>query len=87
MKVKQNDMAVLNSMGESDYRVLNPLTRKMHKINETGKFIWEACAEAVDTDVLASKVAEHFHIPVDIAQKDVERFVQNMLDFELFEEV
>lgn len=87
MKIRQNDLAVLSAIREGEYSILNPLTRKMHRINETGRFIWETCKEPRDTDELASIVADHFHIPVETARKDVERFVKTMITFELFEEV
>ncbi|MBU7018567.1 MAG: PqqD family protein [Theionarchaea archaeon] len=87
MKIKQNDLAVLSAIREGEYSILNPLTRKMHRINETGRFIWTTCKESRDTDELASIVADYFHISVETARKDVERFVETMLTFELFEEV
>lgn len=87
MKVKQNDMAVFNIAGEGTYTLLNPFTKKLHTINQTGRVIWEACEEARDIDELASVVAEQFHIPVETAHKDVERFVNHMLTYDLMEKV
>lgn len=87
MKVRQNDMAVFSIAEEGKYNLLNPFTKKLHTINETGRVIWEACEEARDIDEIASVVAEQFHIPVETAQKDVEQFVSNMLNYDLMEKV
>lgn len=87
MKVKQNEMALFNIIKEGEYGLLNPLTRKLHRINETGRFIWEMCKEAKSIDEIAFTVAERFHIPLETAKKDIEEFVGHMIRFELFEEL
>ncbi|MBQ6848046.1 MAG: PqqD family protein [Clostridia bacterium] len=45
------------------------------KLNETGKFIWEALASSVDIDVLISNFAEKFGIDMHTAQSDVTDFI------------
>jgi hypothetical protein len=87
MKVKQNEIVLLNVIKEGEYGLLNPLTRKLHRINDSGRFIWEACREAQTVEGLISMVAEHFQIPAETAQEDVEEFVGCMIRFGLFEEV
>lgn len=87
MKIKQNDIAAFNLLKEGRYALLNPLTRKMHTINETGRVIWDACKEAIDVEEVTSLVAERFHIPVETARKDVDQFVNRMLEFGLLERV
>ncbi|MBU7019104.1 MAG: hypothetical protein HXS44_16455 [Theionarchaea archaeon] len=42
MKIKQNDMVLANVIKQGEYGLLNHLTRQLHRINETGKFVWEA---------------------------------------------
>ncbi|MGD2249410.1 MAG: PqqD family protein [Candidatus Methanofastidiosia archaeon] len=86
MKVKQNSIVLFNIIKKHEYGLLNPLTKKLHRINESGRFIWEACKEAKSADELTSMVAEHFHIPKETAQKDVNEFIDRMVSFGLFEE-
>jgi len=86
MKVKQNSIVLFNTIKKNEYGLLNPLTKKLHRINETGRFIWETCKEARSTDELASMMAEHFHIPIKTAQKDVNEFIDRMVSFGLLEE-
>lgn len=87
MKVKQNAIVLFNVIKNGEYGLLNPLTRKLHRINETGRFIWETCEEPKTTEELTSMVAEHFGIPAEIAQKDVDEFICRMIRFELFEKL
>lgn len=87
MKVKQNDMVMFNIIEEGIYGLLNPMTRNLHRLNDTGKFIWEACSEARDIEELTRMVAEEFHILAQTAQKDVEEFVDRMIRFQLLEEL
>lgn len=78
-------MVLFNLIKEGEYGLLNPLTRKLHRVNETGRFIWEACKEARDTEELVPMVAAQFEVPEEIARKDVEEFVDRMVQFQLFE--
>jgi hypothetical protein len=87
MKVKQNDMVMFNVIEEGEYGLLNPMTRNLHRLNDTGKFIWEACSEARPIEELARMVADEFHIPAETAQQDVEEFVDRMVRFQLLEEL
>ena len=87
MKVKQNSMVLFSIIKEGEYGLLNPLSRKLHRVNETGRIIWDSCEEERDTAEIASMVAEHFHVAVDDIKKDVEDFVDRMLNFELLESV
>lgn len=87
MKVKQNALVLFNINQEGEYGLLNPLTRKLHKINDTGRFIWEACAEPKELNQLSILVSEHYNIPLEAAAKDVKEFVDHMMRFELLEEV
>jgi hypothetical protein len=87
MKIRQNDLVLFNVIKEDEYGLLNPLTKKLHRINESGRFIWDACKEPKDIDQLASLVSEQYKIPLETAHKDVEEFVCSMVCFELLEEV
>jgi hypothetical protein len=87
MKIKQNDLVLLNVIGDGEYGLLNPLTRKLHRINRTAKFIWDLCAEPQEPGIVVRRVAEHSGLPVDEVGKDAEEFLQDMLRYELFCEV
>jgi hypothetical protein len=87
MKVKRNDMVLFNVIEEGVYGLLNPLTRNLHRINETGKFIWEACEVEKDIDELVHMVQVEFGVSGEVAHKDVEEFVDRMTKFQLLEEV
>lgn len=87
MKIKQNDMVLFNVIGGNQYGLLNPMTRKLHKINETGRFIWEACEEGADTDELILLVTDHFQISHETAKKDIADFIERMIQFQLVLEV
>lgn len=80
-------MVLFSIIKEGEYGLLNPLSRKLHRINETGRIIWDSCEEARDITEIAPMVAEHFHVPVKTIQKDVEDFIDRMINFELLENV
>ena len=86
IRVKQNTIVLFSVIEKGTYGLLNPITRKLHRINETGKFIWEKCIEPRDTTELAGLVSQNFQIPEDAAQKDVQEFMERMVNFQLFEE-
>lgn len=87
IRVKQNNMVLFNIIEKGKYGLLNPITRKLHRINETGRFIWEKCIEPRDTAELAGLLSQNFQILEDAAQRDVQEFVERMVSFQLFEEV
>ena len=87
MRIRQNDIVLFTLIKEGEYGLLNPLTKKLHRLNDTGRIIWEACKEPKGTDELISMVADHFGISVEDIHEDVEEFVHRMVCFELFEEV
>lgn len=87
MKVKQNEMVLFSIIKEGEYGLLNPLSRKLHRINETGRIIWDSCEEARDTAEIAPMVAQHFHVSQEAIQKDVEDFIDRMITFELLESI
>ena len=87
MKVKQNRIVLFNIIEKGEYGLLNPITKKLHRINETGRFIWEACGKPKSSAELASMVSEHFHISMETALRDVDEFLDRMITFKLFEEI
>ena len=87
MKVRQNEIVLFTIIKDGEYGLLNPLTKKLHRINETGRIIWEQCKEPKSTEELASMVANHFDIPIEDACIDIESFVGRLLHFNLFEKV
>ncbi len=86
MKIKQKDIVVFSVIKENECGLLNPLTRKLHRINKIGRFIWEACKEPRTIAELVSMVVKNFHIPEETAQRDVEEFVDRMIQYQLLEE-
>jgi hypothetical protein len=80
-------MVLFSVIEKGEYGLLNPVTRKLHRINETGKFIWEACSEPKNMSELIDLVVRNFQIPRGTAQADLHEFVRHMIAFQLFEEV
>ena len=61
-------MVLFSVIENGEYGLLNPITRKLHRINETGKFIWEACDEPKDFMELTYLVSQNFEVPEDAQQ-------------------
>ena len=80
-------MILFSVIEKGEYGLLNPVTRKLHRINETGKLIWEACSEPKNMSELTDLVVRNFQISRDTVQADLQEFVRHMVAFQLFEEV
>ncbi|MBU7017985.1 MAG: PqqD family protein [Theionarchaea archaeon] len=70
VRVKQNIMVLFSVIEKGEYGLLNPITRKLHRINETGKVIWESCNELKDFMDLTHLISRNFEVPEDAVQKD-----------------
>ncbi len=46
--------------------------------NGSGALLWKALAEGTTRDALVRTVVETFDVPVDTAQRDVDRFLQEL---------
>ena len=47
-----------------------------HVLNKTAAFIWEMCDGTSDVDEITSKLCEHFDVPFEEAQVDVNNTVK-----------
>ena len=50
----------------------------MLKLNETGKFLWDALAKGAELDELVAGVLEEYDIDEATARADVEKFVESL---------
>ena len=50
----------------------------MIKLNETGKFLWDALAKGAELDDLVAGVLEEYDIDEATARADVEKFVESL---------
>ena len=72
---KFRNEAVLLNLNKGDYFTLN----------QTALFLWETCKIPKDLRQLTSELSEHFRIPRDQAEKDIESFLESLHKLGLIE--
>ena len=65
---------------DSEAIVLTPLDSKIHSVNEVGTRIWELLAEKPTVEKVLSTICDEFEVDRDIAQKDINEFLNNLID-------
>lgn len=58
----------------------------IYSLNELGSFIWEKLAEASTVEEIASAIAAEYAVTREIAERDADRLLAEMLSADLVEE-
>lgn len=56
------------------------------KLNESGSFLWKNMTEHTDRESLIMALTKEYGVDKELAAKDVEAFVKNLLDAGVIEE-
>jgi hypothetical protein len=49
-----------------------------HVLNKTAAFIWELCDGNLDTDAIATRVHQHFDVPLENARSDTLELMEEL---------
>jgi len=84
--VKRNPRTAWRQYGDQ-VMVITPDDRRVHQLNETASFLWNAVGEGeVEAPHLCEQLVKHFEVDPGRAKKDVTRFVNKMVGISVFEE-
>lgn len=59
--------------------------RKIYVLNPTAAFIWRLRSKTTNLNEVAREVSEHFRVPIDQVQADVEAIIKIFSDLSLVE--
>jgi len=72
---------------EQEALIITPDDRKIHRLNVTGTFIWNALASgAMNLDTLQRQISDRFEADLKTVQEDTEEFIEKLLRLGILEE-
>lgn len=58
----------------------------VHQLNSTASFIWQQFDGKTSTETIIDAVVEHFDVPAEVAERDVNAVISNFRDLNLLSE-
>lgn len=78
-KIKVNPKIVYKKLKGSFY-LLDPDKGKVHILNETASFIWEAVKKSAKVGEIIDSMVKEFNVKKEVARKDVLEFINKYLE-------
>lgn len=78
MRVRRRLDSVMVREIEDDLIVLDVEADKVHQLNQTAKFIWQHCDEALTPEAIADRLAAQYDVDAAVALKDVREMMERL---------
>lgn len=63
--------------------ILNPATRALFTLNDTGRIVWRGIVEAMPIDAIVSAVVSEFAVEPEPARTDITRLIDELIAADL----
>ncbi|MCX7956954.1 MAG: PqqD family protein [Endomicrobia bacterium] len=72
---------------EGEIYIVDVKNSELHKLNDTGSFIWEAINANKTKDYILKKLTQFFDISYEDVEKDFEEFIEELIQKKLLVKV
>lgn len=68
---------------DNELVILNPATRALFTLNETGRVVWTGLVEDMSFDVIVANVVSEFTVDPEQARADITRLIDDLIAADL----
>ncbi len=68
---------------DNELVILNPATRALFTLNETGRVVWMGIVESTPLDTIVSNVVSEFAVEPEQARADITRLIDDLIAADL----
>lgn len=68
---------------DNELVILNPATRALFTLNETGRVVWTGLVEDMSFDVIVANVVSEFAVDAEQARADITRLIDDLIAADL----